>query len=127
MNARNRRPPGWSFALVGLALASAVAVGLRAALAAPWIIAALAGVNTATFVLYGMDKRRARRGALRVPERTLLLFSLAGGSPGALLGQRLFHHKTRKLSFQIAFWLLVAVQVAVIALVVWNRRSAGGP
>jgi uncharacterized membrane protein YsdA (DUF1294 family) len=126
MTHRTRTSPGWRFALAGVALAAAVAVGLAVRLGVPWVAAALAGVNAATFVLYGMDKRRARRGALRVPERTLLLFSFAGGSPGALLGQRLFHHKTRKRAFQIAFWLLVAVQAAVIVYVVWYARPSGG-
>ncbi len=70
-----------------------------------------------TFGLYGYDKRAARRGTWRVPERVLHGLALLGGSPGALLGQRVFRHKTAKRSFQFAFWAIVVLQVALIALI----------
>ena len=47
----------------------------------------LAAVNLVTFTVYGVDKAKARRGAWRVPEKTLFLLPLLGGSVGALLGQ----------------------------------------
>lgn len=58
---------------------------------AVWLIA----INLVTFAVYGADKRRARRGAWRVPEKTLFLLPLLGGSVGALLGMRVFRHKTK--------------------------------
>ena len=58
---------------------------------AVWLIA----INLVTFAVYGIDKRRARRGAWRVPEKTLFLLPLLGGSIGALLGMRVFRHKTK--------------------------------
>ncbi len=66
------------------------------------------------FVLYGIDKRRAIKAKPRISERTLHLFALAGGWPGAYLGSRLFRHKSLKVSFRVVFWLTVAVHLAVI-------------
>jgi uncharacterized membrane protein YsdA (DUF1294 family) len=56
---------------------------------------------------YRSDKRRAEAGQWRIPESMLHLTELAGGWPGAFLGQRWFRHKTSKVSYQIAFWLIV--------------------
>ncbi len=117
---QSRRSPGWSFAFGAALVAAAIAVACAHYLSFHWIVAALAGLNIATFGLYGLDKRRARRGTVRVPERTLLFFGFVGGSPGALLGQKLFRHKTRKRSFQIMFWVLVVLQGAVIAYVLYK-------
>ncbi len=61
------------------------------------------------FVLYGVDKRRAGTGARRIPESTLHTVAFLGGWPGAFVAQRFFRHKTVKISYQIVFWLIVAV------------------
>ena len=73
-------------------------------------------INLATFAVYGADKRRARRGAWRVPERTLFLLPLLGGSIGALLGMRVFHHKTKHWYF---VWGVPAILLAQLALAAW--------
>ncbi|XOU69537.1 DUF1294 domain-containing protein [Sphingomonas sp. VDB2] len=67
-----------------------------------------------------MDKRRARLGLRRLSERTLLLWALAGGSAGALVGRRLFRHKTRKQPFSTLLWLIVAAQA--MAAAAWAMR-----
>ncbi len=72
-------------------------------------------VNVTTFLLYWQDKFAAKRNAGRVPELVLHAMALAGGSPGALLGQRIFRHKTRKWQFQTVYWLSVAFHLAVAA------------
>lgn len=59
-------------------------------------------INIATFTLYGEDKRRARNGLRRIPEKVLLGFTAAFGSLGALSGMYFFHHKTRKTKFRIS-------------------------
>lgn len=59
------------------------------------------------FFLYGIDKKRAEKGRPRISEKTLHLWALCGGWPGGLFGQRLFRHKTVKVSFQIVYWLTV--------------------
>ena len=66
------------------------------------------------FAAYGLDKRRAAKGSRRVPERTLQLLAFVGGWPGALLGQKVFRHKTAKLSFLIVFWLAVVLHIAIV-------------
>ena len=76
----------------------------------------LAVINLATFIVYGADKRRARKGKWRVPEKTLFLLPLLGGSVGALLGMRVFHHKTRHWYF---VWGIPAILLAQMALAVW--------
>lgn len=79
---------------------------------AAWLIA----INLVTFAVYGADKRRARRGAWRVPEKTLFLLPLLGGSVGALLGMRVFRHKTKHWYF---VWGVPAILLAQLALAVW--------
>ena len=66
-------------------------------LVAAWYFVA----SVVTLVVYGIDKRAAQRGLWRVPEGMLHALALLGGWPGALLAQRLFHHKTLKMSFQL--------------------------
>ncbi|WP_192560833.1 DUF1294 domain-containing protein [Pseudomonas allokribbensis] len=61
------------------------------------------------FFLYWADKRKARAEAWRTPENVLHAVELAGGWPGALIAQQVFRHKTRKVSFQILFWVIVAL------------------
>ena len=64
----------------------------------------LAATSTVwVFVLTFLDKRAARSGARRVPERSLLLPVLFGGGAGLLAGMLLFRHKTAKRSFQAKF------------------------
>jgi uncharacterized membrane protein YsdA (DUF1294 family) len=116
-----RTSPFLIFGLAGL-----VIVGAGVALALEWTmpawVGAVAGINLATVALYGYDKRAASTNRLRVPENVLHLAALLGGSPAALLSQRMFRHKTSKTSFRIWFWLIVVVQLAAIAAALWAWR-----
>lgn len=76
----------------------------------------LAAINLVTFAVYGIDKAKAKRGAWRVPEKTLFLLPLLGGSLGALLGMRVFRHKTKHWYF---VWGIPLILLAQIALAVW--------
>lgn len=78
---------------------------------APWIYLVL---SVFLFVVYGVDKRAARRGAWRISERNLLFVGVLGGWPGAVIAQQVFRHKTRKSSFQWAFWATVTVNAVVV-------------
>ena len=69
-----------------------------------------------TFTVYGVDKAKARRGVWRVPEKTLFLLPLLGGSVGALLGMLVFRHKTKHWYF---VWGIPLILLAQIALAVW--------
>lgn len=82
-------------------------------------------MSLVTFALYGLDKSRARRGGRRVPERTLHLFELLGGLPGALLAQRVFRHKSRKSAYQVVFIGIALLHVALWAGVIYWRSRGG--
>ena len=78
-----------------------------------YFFAYLAAVNFITFFVYGADKRRARiPGARRVPEKTLFALALLLGSAGALLGMRVFHHKTRHWYFRFGIPAILLAQSA---------------
>lgn len=105
------------------AFAFAVALCLLAATgAASWLLPAwYALLSLLTFAVYAADKAAARRAARRVPERRLQLLALAGGWPGALAGQRLLRHKTRKQPFQAWFHAAVLGNCALLVLLATQR------
>lgn len=82
-----------------------------------WLAAYLAVMNLAAFGAYGADKRRARRGSWRIPERTLFLLPLLGGSVGALLGMHVFRHKTRHWYFRWGIPAIFLLQLAACGAV----------
>lgn len=105
-----------AYTVGGVALVLALWFGMWLAIGRWWALWWFVAASVVTFALYGWDKARAAQtNAGRVPEATLHTLALVGGSPGALAGQRLFHHKTSKRPFQITFWVIVAVQLAVLA------------
>ena len=71
--------------------------------------------SIATFYTYKGDKEAAQVSARRTPEGTLIVLGLIGGWPGALLAQHRFRHKTKKVTFQIEYWLSVGFNVAGLA------------
>ena len=79
--------------------------------------------NLLSFALYGIDKRRARLGAWRISERTLIVAALFG-TVGALLGMSIFRHKTKKPKFSVGVpFIMVAKIILAIALLVFYLRS----
>lgn len=84
------------------------------ALSIDFIVAWLVAVNIAAMMAYGYDKSIAGSGRTRIPERLLLTLAYAGGSLGALFGMRIFHHKTRKSSFQLRFWIILIIQAGLL-------------
>ena len=72
------------------------------------------------FCSMGADKRRARRGLWRIPEKCLFVLALLGGAPGGLLGMAVFRHKTKHWSFLLGFWALTLLQLAALAWLVWT-------
>ena len=71
-------------------------------------------INLAGFVSMGLDKSKARRNKWRIPEATLFLFAVFGGSIGCLIGMRTFHHKTQKPKFYIGIPVILAVQAVIL-------------
>jgi uncharacterized membrane protein YsdA (DUF1294 family) len=70
-----------------------------------------------TFCVYGIDKSAAKKARRRIPESRLHWLSLLGGWPGALLGQKVFRHKTIKARFRTIFWLTCLVNIILFAMV----------
>ena len=91
-----------------------------------WLILWLVTANLTAFCLFGLDKWKAKRKVRRprvwrIRERTLLLWAMAGGSVGAILGMRLFRHKTRKARFAVGLPLILSAQI-LFALWLYCRR-----
>ena len=74
----------------------------------------LLGINLLTFLVYGIDKRKAKKGRWRIPEATLLLLAAIGGSIGALLGMQAFRHKTKHKKFLIGVPLILLAQIVLV-------------
>ena len=89
-------------------------------MAARVILAIALAVGLIAFILYGADKRRARKGRWRIPESVLLGFGFFGGSIGALLGMYLFRHKTKHWQFKV---LVPVFFILHLALAVWLVKS----
>lgn len=71
-------------------------------------------INLVGFTAMFLDKRKARKGAFRIPESTLFTIAFMGGSLGSLIGMYTFRHKTRHLSFTIGMPLLLLLQLLVL-------------
>lgn len=76
--------------------------------------------NSIVFVLYGLDKKRARQGAWRISEKVLLLSSFFFGGIGGYLAGKLYHHKTRKWYFQLTWYLALLVD-ALLIYIIWRK------
>jgi len=74
----------------------------------------LISINLVTFMAYGVDKRAAQNGSWRVPESQLHSLEFMGGWCGAIIGQKFFHHKTKKESYQAFFWALLFLEVVIV-------------
>jgi len=78
----------------------------------------LLALNALTFILYGVDKLKARHNWWRIPEWTLLTMAVIGGSVGALLGMRIFHHKTKKPAFRFGVPAVFIIQSGVALYII---------
>ena len=76
-------------------------------------------INLIAFIAMYLDKRKARYGKWRIPEQTLFILALIGGSIGAIAGMYTFRHKTKKLRFSIGFPMILILQI-VLMFSIWN-------
>ena len=109
------------FGALALLVAGGLLAWLRWSTRFSWLAAWLLAINVTTFLAYYYDKRGAGRGWLRVPEQLLHFLAIVGGSPAALLAQSLLRHKTAKGSFLTIFWIIFAVQAALVLYWLWGR------
>lgn len=73
----------------------------------------LLAINVATLITFGIDKLKAKRAKWRIPEATLLMMAVVGGSVGAWAGMKLWHHKTRHKKFKYGIPVIFALQIAL--------------
>ena len=74
----------------------------------------LAAINVVAFFMYGIDKWKAKKSKWRISEATLLLMAVFGGSIGAWLGMKVWHHKTLHKKFRYGVPAIIIVQIAII-------------
>lgn len=80
-----------------------------------WLYLAL--INLVTFIVFGVDKLKAKKDARRISEDTLLLMCIVGGSLGGLIAMYVFRHKTRHRKFTLGVPIILAVQVIIGVLI----------
>ena len=83
------------------------------------LLLCLAAINIVAFFLYGIDKWKARHDKWRVTEARLLSISLLGGSVGAFLGMKVWHHKTQHNKFRFGLPLILILHLAIAVAVVY--------
>jgi uncharacterized membrane protein YsdA (DUF1294 family) len=113
--------PHKSYFLLALILSAALGAVLWFSIPLHPLWIYLTTITLMTFAFYGIDKHRAVRQKRRVPELVLHLLALAGGTIGAFAGQIVFHHKTKKLKFQVVFYAIVVLQLAGILWWAWGQ------
>ena len=80
----------------------------------------LFAINAITFVVYGIDKYKAKKAKWRISEATLLLLAVLGGSIGAWMGMRVWHHKTMHRKFKYGIPAILLIQIALMAYLHMN-------
>ena len=80
----------------------------------------LLDINTVTFIIYGIDKYKAKKAKWRIPEAILLLLAVFGGSIGAWMGMKVWHHKTMHKKFKYGIPAILLIQIALMAYLHMN-------
>ena len=78
-------------------------------------------LNVLTFLLYGIDKWKAKRSRWRIPESVLLGMAAVGGSVGAWLGMHVWHHKTQHKKFRYGVPAILVAQIVLLVWIFWPR------
>lgn len=82
----------------------------------------LISINILTFIVFGIDKWKAAHSKWRIPEATLLTLAVIGGSIGALLGMKTWHHKTKHLKFIYGVPAIIIVQLIIIGYILFKFK-----
>ena len=80
----------------------------------------LLAINAVTFIVYGIDKYKAKKAKWRISETTLLLLAVLGGSIGAWMGMKVWHHKTMNKKFKYGIPAILLIQIALMAYLHMN-------
>lgn len=71
-------------------------------------------INIIGFFIMWLDKRKAKKGAWRIPEKTLFIITALGGGIGTTAGMYAFRHKTQKIQFVIGFPFITILEIITI-------------
>ena len=93
------------------------------------IVYILTGINVLTFFVYGVDKWNAKQGKWRISEATLLMLAVIGGSIGAWLGMKVWHHKTMHKKFKYGIPAILIIQIILItySVLLLFQSTSGWP
>ena len=80
----------------------------------------LLAINAVAFIVYGIDKYKAKKAKWRISEATLLLLAVVGGSIGAWMGMKVWHHKTMHKKFKYGIPAILLIQIALMAYLHMN-------
>ena len=80
----------------------------------------LLAINVVAFIMYGIDKYKAKKAKWRIPEATLLLLAVLGGSIGAWMGMKVWHHKTKHKKFKYGIPAILLIQIALMTYLHMN-------
>ena len=81
----------------------------------------LLAINAVAFIMYGIDKYKAQKAKWRISEATLLLLAILGGSIGAWMGMKVWHHKTMHKKFKYGIPAILLIQIALMAYLHMNQ------
>ena len=84
----------------------------------------LAVINVVAFFMYGIDKWKAKKSKWRISEAALLMMAVLGGSIGAWLGMKVWHHKTLHKKFRYGIPLILIVQIVLVLLILCSQKQA---
>ena len=88
-----------------------------------FLFAYLLLINAAGFLIMLLDKRKARKNLWRIPERTMFIVAILGGSLGVYAGMQIFRHKTKHAKFTIGMPLILSLQVLLsVFITIWTQK-----
>lgn len=90
----------------------------------PTLFIYLAAINLIAFLAFGIDKLKARKGWWRIPEAVLMWLAVLGGSIGALLGMKLWHHKTLHKKFRFGVPAILILQIAIVVFLIYYSHKS---
>lgn len=88
-----------------------------------WLIYYIIAVNIVGVFIMAWDKMKARAGAWRIPEDSLILIALVGGSAGIYVGMKIFRHKTRHFKFSVGVPVIFLIQAGIIIWLIYRGNS----
>lgn len=80
-------------------------------------------INLIAFLAYGIDKLKAKKNMWRIPEATLIWMAVVGGSIGAIIGMKVWHHKTLHKKFKFGIPAIIIIQIALIGYLTYYFNS----